>query len=175
MRNEILRKEQTIIDYYCFPTKTGDLSVFLDLEQYTDIREEGHYLRTQREVMKAKELGKLLLFDSQNKCFINEFGERIDIEGKVIFPRSTIAESEKLMRYIEEAKGKSITSSSDYKKTELWFKKIKPKREYELVTMMDLEKNLSKYEKKLGKFFFVKTVQKGFSGICIDKKHNSRD
>ncbi len=27
------------MDYYCFPTRTGDVSVFFDLEQYTNYRE----------------------------------------------------------------------------------------------------------------------------------------
>ena len=27
------------MDYYCFPTKTGDISVFLNLEQYIDSEE----------------------------------------------------------------------------------------------------------------------------------------
>ena len=42
------------MDYYCFPTITGDLSVFLDLDQYTNSNERGFYERTQKSVMLAK-------------------------------------------------------------------------------------------------------------------------
>ena len=166
MQNANLRKINTYIDYYCFPTKTGDISVFTNLDQYTNPREKGYYERTQKEVNEAREKGKLILFDLQNKSFINEKGEKVDVEGKVIFPRSTIGQASILMENIEKARGKSITSKQDCDTVENWFKVIKTKRSYENTTMKELEANLDDFQKRFGESFFIKTVRKGFSGIC---------
>ena len=166
MQNQNIRKTNIHIDYYCFPTETGDTSVFTNLEQYTNFQKRGHYERTLKEVMQAKKLGKLLLFDMRNNGFVNESGETIDITGKVIFPRSTIQQEDLLMENIEKAQGKSITSRKDCEILENWFKKVRTKRDYKLTTMREIESNLDYYEKQFGKSFFLKTVQKKFSGIC---------
>lgn len=166
MQNTNLREINIHIDYYCFPTETGDISVFTNLEQYTNSREKEYYERTLKEVNEAREKGKLILFDLQNKSFINERGEKVDIAGKVIFPRSTIGQADILMENIEKVRGKSITSRSDYETVENWFEVIKTKRNYEKTTMKELEANLNDFEKSFGEKFFIKTVHKGFSGIC---------
>ena len=155
------------IEYYCFPTKTGDISVFMDLDQYTNWREKEYYERTQEDVLLSKEKGKLLLFDLRNNSFINEKGENIEISGKIIFPRSTIGDADLLMEHIEKAGGKSITARKDYKIVENWYELIKTKREFKVTTRGEIEKNLEKYEKQYGKTFFIKTIEKGFSGIVI--------
>ena len=90
------------MDYYCFPTKTGDISVFLNLEQYTDYSERFFYQITQEDVMLAKQKGKLLLFDLRAKTFIDCNGNAIDIRGKEIFPRCKIQDSEQLLDAIEK-------------------------------------------------------------------------
>lgn len=51
------------MDYYCFPIKTGDISVFFNLEQYDNSRERFFYQTTQEDVILAKQKDKLLLFD----------------------------------------------------------------------------------------------------------------
>lgn len=163
MQNANLRK---IIDYYCFPTKTGDISVYTDLDQYTYWREMEYYQTTQEDVLLAKEKGKLLLFDLKNKKFVNEIGENIDISGKVIFPRSTIQDSDILLEYIEKAHGKSITLRQDYNIVEHWFNVVKTKRNFRITTRGEVEENIEKYEKIYGKKMFIKTVHKEFSGIC---------
>ena len=55
MQNTNLREMNIHIDYYCFPTQTGDISVFTNLDQYTDFRERSHYERTLKEVNQARE------------------------------------------------------------------------------------------------------------------------
>lgn len=157
----------TGIDYYCFPTRTGDISAFSELERYTDITEKAYYEKALKEVMKAKEIGKLLLFDLKNQNFINENGEKVDITGKLIFPRSTISQSNILIENIQKEKGKSITSKHDWRMFENWYKHITTRRSYEITTMKLLQENYDYYESKFGHILFVKSLNKKFSGMVI--------
>lgn len=154
------------IDYYCFPSKTGDISVFTDLDQYTNWDEKIHYATTREDVLLAKEKGKLLLFDLRNNLFVDENGKEVDISGKVIFPRSTIQEANLLMEHIEKHQGNSITTRKDYDIVTNWFRFIQTKRKFKMTTRRELEQNLDKYEAQYGKSIFVKTIDKGFSDIC---------
>lgn len=157
----------TNIDYYCFPTKTGDLSVFMDLDQYVNHSERFHFQCFQEDVLLAKQKGKLLLFDLRNNTFIDENGNNVDITDKVIFPRSTIQEADILMEYLEKANSKPITARKDYSIVENWFEVIKTKRNFKKTTFGELYENIDEYEKKYGSSFFVKTIHKGFSDICL--------
>lgn len=154
------------IDFYCFPTKTGNLSVFRDLKQYIDREERFYYQCTQEDVFRALERGKLLLFDLRNNTFLSEHGKEVDITGKVIFPRSTIADAKLLLNAIEEKGGYSIMKLKDYEEVEYWFKKVPTNRKYKLTTLRELEENLDQYYEEYGKIIFVKTVLKKFSGLC---------
>ena len=151
MENVNLRGENVPIDYYCFATKTGDISVFTNLEQYSFLIEKEHYGRTLKEVLQAQEKGKLVLFDLKNNRFVDENGKSVDISEKIIFPRSTIAEADLLMENIEKANGKSITARKDYEIVENWFEKVKTKRTYKLSTIKEVEENLDDFEKQFGK------------------------
>lgn len=155
------------IDYYCFTTQTGDISVYTNIEQYTDYRKKVHYLTAQEDVLRALKLGKLLLFDMRNNSFVNENGKIIDISGKTIFPRSTIQEAILLLEHIEKAHGNSIMASKDYAIIENWFKVFKTKREIELLTREKIEANIQQYEEKYGQALFIKTIQKFFSDVCF--------
>lgn len=154
------------MDYYCFPTKTGDISVFFNLEQYTDSRERNFYERARENVMLAKQKGKLLLFDSRTQTFIDCNGNAIDIREKEIFPRCKIQESEQLLNAIENNGGNSIVTQADSKIVENWFEYIDVERKFFRTTFGEVQKNLQFYEKKFGKKFFLKTVKKQFSNIC---------
>ena len=166
--NETNLRRTIKIDYYCFPTKTGDISVFIDLDQYTNWREREFYEIAQEDVLLAKKKGKLLLFDLRNNTFVDKRGNVVDISDKVIFPRSTIGEADILLEHIEKANGKSITARGDYDLiVEHWFEIIKTKREFKVTTIGEVQQNLEKYEETYGKSFFIKTIKKGFSGICI--------
>jgi len=154
------------LDYYCFPTKTGDVSVFFNLEQYTNYREKFFYQIAQEDVMLAKQKGKLLLFDLRTQTFIDCNGDNIDIRGKEIFPRCKIQESERLLKAIEENGGNSIVTRADSKIVENWFECIDVQRKFLRTTFGEVQKNLVFYEKKYGSKFFLKTVKKQFSNIC---------
>jgi len=155
------------IDYYCFPTKTGDISVFTDLDQYTYWREREYYQITREDVFLAKENGKLILFDLRSNTFTDADGKVVDISEKIIFPRSPIQEAHVLIENIERVGGKSIISEQDYEIIEEhWFEIIKTKRKMKITTMAELEKNLEQYERAYGNKLFVKTVKKGFSEVC---------
>lgn len=154
------------MDYYCFPTKTGDISVFFNLEQYTDSREKFFYQRAQENVMLAKQKGKLLLFDLRTQTFIDCNGNAIDISGKEIFPRCKIQESERLLNAIENNGGNSIVTQADSKIVESWFEYIDIQRKFLRTTFGEVKKNLHFYEKEFGNRFFLKTVKKQFSNIC---------
>lgn len=154
------------MDYYCFPTKTGDISVFFNLEQCTDSRERNFYERARENVMLAKQKGKLLLFDSRTQTFIDCNGNAIDIREKEIFPRCKIQESEQLLNAIENNGGNSIVTQADSKIVENWFEYIDVERKFFRTTFGEVQKNLQFYEKKFGKKFFLKTVKKQFSNIC---------
>lgn len=154
------------MDYYCFPTKTGDISVFINLEQYSNYRERFFYQIDQEDVMLAKEKGKLLLFDLRTQTFVDCNGNTIDIRGKEIFPRCKIQEAEHLLNAIESNGGNSIVTLADSKTVENWFEYINVQREFLLTTFGEVQKNLHYYEEKFGNKFFLKTVKKQFSGIC---------
>ncbi len=154
------------MDYYCFPTKTGDISVFLNLEQYIDSEERFFYELAQEDVMLAKQKGKLLLFDLRTQTFIDYNGNIIDIRGKEIFPRCKIQESEQLLNAIENNKGNSIVTQTDTKMVENWFEYINVQRKFLRTTFGEVQSNLHFYEKKFGNDFFLKTVKKQFSKVC---------
>ena len=154
------------MDYYCFPTKTGDVSVFFDLEQYSDFNERFFYEIAREDVMLANEKGKLLLFNLRNQTFIDYNGNFIDIKGKEIFPRCKIQESEQLLNAIESNGGKSIVKQRDTKTVENWFEYIEVQRKFLRTTFGEVQKNLHYYEEKYGNKFFLKTVKKQFSSIC---------
>lgn len=154
------------MDYYCFPTRTGDISVFFNLEQYTDSRERFFYQISQEDVMLAKQKGKLLLFDLRTQTFIDCNGNAIDIKGKEIFPRCRIQESEQLLNAIENNGGNSIVTQADSKIVENWFEYIDVQRKFFRTTFGEVQNNLHFYEKKFGNKIFLKTVKKQFSNIC---------
>ena len=160
------------IDYYCFPTKTGDISPYMELEQYTNYREKLHYQLAQEDVLLSKKLGKLALFDLRNNTFVDENGNQIDLFGKKVFPRATIQESDLLMEYLEKVNADSITARSDYKNVENWFRLIPTRRLYKETTFGEVQKNLEVYEKEYGQSFFLKTIEKGFSGVCFIMSFN---
>ena len=103
------------MDYYCFPTKTGDISVFFNLEQYDNSRERFFYQIAKEDVMLAKQKGKLLLLDLRTQTFIDNNGNTVDINGKEIFPRCKIQDSEQLLSAIENNGGNSIVTRADSK------------------------------------------------------------
>ena len=154
------------MDYYCFPTKTGDISVFFDLGQYENSREKFFYQIAQEDVRLAKEKGKLLLFDLRTKTFVDCEGRKVDIKDKEIFPRCKIQESEELLEALEKYGGNSIVTKADSKMVENWFKYIPVKREFQQTTFGEVMSNLEFYENKYGKSFFLKTVEKQFSKVC---------
>ena len=154
------------MDYYCFPTKTGDISVFLNLEQYTNYNERFFYEITQEDVMLAKQKGKLLLFDLRTQTFIDCNGNSIDIKGKEIFPRCKIQDAEQLLNAIQCNGGNSIVTLEDSKIVENWFEYIDVQRKFLRTTFGEVQSNLQFYENKYGNEFFLKTVKKEFSKIC---------
>ena len=135
------------MDYYCFPTKTGDISVFFNLEQYHNSRERFFYEIAQEDVKLAKQKGKLLLFDLRTLTFIDYNGNVVNINGKEIFPRCKIQESEQLLNAIENNGGKSIVTQADLKIVENWFEYIDVQREF-LRTTLEKFKAIFPFMKK---------------------------
>lgn len=113
------------------------------------------------------------MFDLRNNTFVDENGDVVDISDKVIFPRSTIGDADLLLEKIEEANGKPITKRADYDIVERWFELVETKRKLIKTTRREVEKNLDKYERLYGKSFFLKTIKKGFSGICMIFEHDN--
>lgn len=156
----------TKIDYYCFPNST--LKPLSTSIKDIGFREAARRESSMREIQKAREIGKLLLFDSESKKFINENGEEIDITGKVIFPRSSIEEQYVLVDYIEKAQGISIAKKEDIKSLWKWFEKIPTKRTYKIATIGKLQGKFRYFKRKYGSFLFVKTLaNETFSGKVI--------
>ncbi len=154
------------MDYYCFPTKTGDISVFFNLEQYDNSRERFFYQIAQEDVILAKQKGKLLLFNTITQIFIDNDGNSVDINGKEIFPRCKIQDSEQLLSAIERNGGNSIVTRANSKIVESWFEHIDVQRKFLRTTFGEVQENLNFYEKKFGNQFFLKTIKKQFSNIC---------
>ena len=155
------------MDYYCFPSRTGDISVFFNLDQYNDSREKFFYEITQEDVSLAIQKGKLLLFNINNETFIDCNGNVVDIRKKEIFPRCTIQESEQLLSAIERKGGNSIVTIADSKIVENWFEYVDTQRKFLRTTFGEVQKNLHSYESKYGRSFFLKTIKKQFSNICF--------
>ena len=154
------------IDYYCFPTNNGNLSPFMNFERYRSEEKKIYYKQTQSEILEAEAIGKLLLFDLRNNRFISKYGKKVDITGKIIFPRSNIADAEILLKSIEEKGGISIISLDDYNAINYWFTKVKTKREYIQTTLKEFKENLLYYQAKFGSNVFIKPIVKEFSDVC---------
>jgi len=168
-------KGGSLLDYYCFPTKTGDISVFFHLEQYDDYSERFFYEIAQEDVRLAKQKGKLLLFDLRTQTFSDQNGNFVDIRGKEIFPRCKIQEAETLLNAIEKNGGNSIVTQADTTVVENWFDHIEVQRKFLRTTFGEIQNNLQFYEERYGNTFFLKTRKKQFSSICrIVKINNSK-
>lgn len=155
------------MDYYCFPTETGDISVFSNLDQYDEHSNERlFYELAYEDVLQAKEKGKLLLFDLKNKKFIDDNKNIVDITGKEIFPRCKLGDSKKLLKAIEENGGNSIVTRADTKIVENWFEYIDVQRKFLRTTYGEVTSNLDFYEEKYGNELFLKTIKKQFSKVC---------
>lgn len=156
----------TNIDYYCFPNNTLK-SAFTDLKDI-GIREKARQESTRSEIEKAREIGKLLLFDLESKKFSNENGTEIDITGKVIFPRSSGEEQYVLIEHIEKADGISIVKKEEIKSLWKWFEKIPTERTYKITTIGKVEERFRYFKREYGSFLFVKTLEnEKFSGMVI--------
>lgn len=108
------------IDYYCLPiTEKEEISFFVK--------------NASREAIK-----ELLLFDFQNKKFINENEEVAEIKEKVILVKSTTKSAHVLMKNIESAGGKFVV----------------------LTTIGDLQDNIEIYEELLGNRLLVSALHK---------------
>jgi len=154
------------IDFYCYPSKTGELSVFLETEQYQDSKEKEYYEYMQREVLAAKEKKKLLLYHLETDKFLDENGKQVNIFGKIILPRSTIPYVEELLKAIKRHKGISLVNEMDEESVAYWFDRIPTIRNIQLTTRGELEADLEVIEEVYSDVFFLKTVRKGFAGIC---------
>lgn len=154
------------MDYYCFPTITGDISVFFESKPYLSATGRFFYQITQKNIMLAKQIGKLLLFDLRTQTFIDLNGNTINIKGKEIFPRCRIQESELLLNAIEKHGGNSIVTNADSKIVENWFEHINVQRKFLKTTFGEVLNNLDFYRKKYGNKFFLKTIKKQFANIC---------
>lgn len=166
MERKHIRKEE-VIDYYIFTTKTGDTSVYMDIDPSEDFRKRTFYKTHQEDLLLAKEKGKLALFDLRTNEIVDENGQKLNVEGKTIYPICSIPEGKNLLDCIQKSKGRAITQKEDFDITLRWFDLVKPKRKFEeFNNIEELYQDLERIVQEYGKTFFIKTVQKGFSSIC---------
>lgn len=102
------------------------------------------------------------MFDLRTQTFIDDNGNAVDINGKEIFPRCKIQDSEQLLSAIENNGGKSIVTRADSKIVESWFEHIDVQRKFLRTTFGEVKNNLDFYGKKFGNKFFLKTVKNNF-------------
>lgn len=118
------------------------------------------------EIDYARSLGNIIFYDYNRDIFLDNDNNQIDISDMVIFPRSSIKESIRLLGAIKRHNGKSIISVEDYYKTLNWPYYIKTKRNCIILSGSEIINNPKLLIDMFGydKVFF-KTKDKNFSGI----------
>lgn len=146
------------LDYFCFSVPSLDSTDNIITENDD---ENATWIKTKdTELMaSAKEHNLCIIYDRNTKKFYKD-NEEIDIQGKVLFPRSHIQYEEELLAKIAEFGGISIETWEDHDKTIYWPKHIEPvHRRVISTTYREFQDNFETYQ-QIFKQVFLKTVIK---------------
>ena len=117
----------------------------------------------------AKRNKTFCIFDPEEETFKNEYDEKINIKGEIIFPVSGILKNDQFLDKIKE-NGGIIPSDLDKQDIVInWLDYYKPKRKILKVKGYQLldDKFLKIIENLFGEEFFFKTLEKNYSK-CIN-------
>lgn len=119
------------------------------------------------EMALAKKDGNGILYDSELKIFTDFSGNKIDINEKVLFPRTGVAQIFEMNDTILKNGGKLRVSNEEIDKLIKWPKYYKTQRKMKIYFGSDLinPKIIKEIENELGETFFIKTIEKNFSSI----------
>lgn len=122
----------------------------------------------------ANKIGKLLLYDSVNECFINNCGIKQDISGMTVFLRTDYLHYGEMEKAIVAQGACAIETMEHRKKIQLWMQSYHPNRyispvTYEQILYNTLSSDLTMIMNQSNKIF-IKSQVKGFSAIVQAKE-----
>lgn len=122
---------------------------------------------SKKEMAIAKHMGNGILYDIVLETFTDFSGNKVDINGKLLFPRTGYTQIYKMNNAILKNGGKLRVSSEEINKLTEWPKYYKTKRKMKIYLGSDLINSevINEIENEFGKTIFIKTVKKNFS--CI--------
>lgn len=125
----------------------------------------------------AKDLGKYLFYDEKEDIFLDKDGNKVDIEGLDILPRTGVLQAERLVDAIYNHGGHSTwVKQGDYEKTLDWPDYIKTKRRNMIVSGREILENPEKIMEIFGVGdVFFKTKNKNYSQVLSMEKLLSKE
>lgn len=117
------------------------------------------------EMALAKKEGNGILYDGKLAIFTDFLGNKVDIKGKTLFPRTGVTQIYAMNETILKNGGKPIISNEEVDKIVDWPKHYKTKRKINIYLGSNLinPSVIEEIEKEFGVEFFIKTAKKNFS------------
>lgn len=154
------------IDYFCFSVPCLGITDYVLNEEDS---ENTLWVKSKEiELMDlVRKNNMLIVFDRTTKKFYNEEGE-VDIEGKVIFPRSFIPYREELLKQIEANNAISIETLTDSMMISHWPRRVQPLHRAVIeTTYREFVENHKDYKTVFDKIF-LKTAKKSRVRSILD-------
>ncbi len=148
------------IDYYCFVMERFGQ---VDYSQMKQKYKSCFFDNLEFDMTVAKRLGKFAVYCKEKDAFYDEHWKELNVSHKVLFPRCIISDTNFLFTNMFRVGAIPFYTIEDYKKSEEWYKYIKPRdRKVVLTSYGEFVKNFKLYEKEFGRVFF-KTAKKNIS------------
>lgn len=124
---------------------------------------------TKNEINVAKLKNSCIFYDSQSEKFIDIYGNIIDINNKIIFPRTGCIQIFHMNEMIKKNGGIAIVSNEEINKVLSWPLYYNSYRKVEILKGSDLINDLiiERLEMYYGKELFLKTKNKNFSSVIL--------
>lgn len=131
----------------------------------TCIPKSWSYSEKEKEICKRNNNG--ILFNSSTDEFVDFNGNKVDITGKVIFPRTGAIQIFHMNNEILRQGGIPFLSNDEIEKIDLWPQYCSLKRKIKIFKGRDLlqSSTIDEIEKEFGEEIFIKTKEKNFSSI----------
>lgn len=125
----------------------------------------------------CKENKNGILYDAYDKIFTDFNGQKVDISGKTIFPRTGAAQIKSMIEEIINQRGIPNLTNEETDKIEMWPNFYNTRRKIKVLKGKDLQnpKVIKELEEQFGNEIFIKTVKKGFSSVIPISLLKDRD
>ncbi len=122
---------------------------------------------SKKEMKLCKIYGNGILYDREKEAFTDFNGAIVNIEGKVVLPRTGVDQLVDLNNKIVECKGIPIVSNKENEMILNWPLYYKSKRKIEILKGKDLinSNTIKRLKNTYGKNIFLKTKDKNFSDV----------